>query len=193
MDLSLRDRRALVGGGASGIGGGVAGAWRAGRAGRADRPHAKFALRRGMRGSAGRPSLPTLPTAGPSVQSARRSPRSRPGPAPRQHPAATGAFISLGEAEWEQAIAGALQSTLRLIVRRCAMGKAGSRSIVLSSSVREPIGLTTSNVLRQARRAGQIADRRDRAGAHQQARAGRIATDRITWLDSQRAAAGDAG
>ena len=56
------------------------------------------------------------------------------------------------EADWETAIAGTLQSTLRLL--RAALphlreGQDPSILIVLSSSVREPIpALTTSNVLR---------------------------------------------
>lgn len=63
-----------------------------------------------------------------------------------------GTFATIDDATWERAIAGTLQSTIRLI--RAALphlreGRDPAIVIVLSSSVREPIpGLITSNVLR---------------------------------------------
>ena len=63
-----------------------------------------------------------------------------------------GTFDTISEADWEQAIAGTLQSTLRLIraaLPHLRQSEVPSILIVLSSSVREPIpALTTSNVLR---------------------------------------------
>jgi 3-oxoacyl-[acyl-carrier protein] reductase len=63
-----------------------------------------------------------------------------------------GTFEALGEDEWERAIAGTLQSTLRLIRAALPHLREGTDPAIvinLSSSVREPLpGLTTSNVLR---------------------------------------------
>ena len=105
-----------------------------------------------------------------------------------------GTFDTLSEADWETAIAGTLQSTLRLL--RAALphlreGQDPSILIVLSSSVREPIpALTTSNVLRPGLAGlvktltAEIAPVRINGLAP-----GRIATDRIAWLDGKRAEA----
>ena len=103
-----------------------------------------------------------------------------------------GTFESLGEADWEAAIAGTLQSTLRLIRAALPHLRAGvdpSILIVLSSSVREPIpGLTTSNVLRPGLAGlvktltAELAPIRINGLAP-----GRIATDRIRFLDGKRA------
>ena len=119
MDLGLTGRRALVGGGGSGIGGGIAAALAGegarvalvGPDARADRGRGRAPGRRGRgrrprRRRTGRPGaveeavaalggldLVVVNTGGP------------PG----------GTFDTLGEAEWEAAIAGTLQSTLRLI------------------------------------------------------------------------------
>lgn len=63
-----------------------------------------------------------------------------------------GTFATLDEAAWERAIAGTLQSTIRLIreaLPHLREGRDPAIAIVLSSSVREPIpALVTSNVLR---------------------------------------------
>jgi 3-oxoacyl-[acyl-carrier protein] reductase len=63
-----------------------------------------------------------------------------------------GTFATVDEAAWDRAIAGTLQSTIRLIreaLPHLRDGRDGSIVIVLSSSVREPIpALITSNVLR---------------------------------------------
>jgi 3-oxoacyl-[acyl-carrier protein] reductase len=63
-----------------------------------------------------------------------------------------GTFEALDDAAWERAIAGTLQSTIRLIreaLPHLREGRDPAIVIVLSSSVREPIpALVTSNVLR---------------------------------------------
>ena len=195
MDLGLDGRRALVGGGGSGIGGGIATAL-AGEGARvaligrtrerieaeADRLGgvaviADLSAPDGPRGAVddavaalGGLDLLVVNTGGP------------PG----------GTFESLGEADWEAAIAGTLQSTLRLIRAALPHLRAGvdpSILIVLSSSVREPIpGLTTSNVLRPGLAGlvktltAELAPIRINGLAP-----GRIATDRIRFLDGKRA------
>ena len=197
MDLGLEGRRALVGGGASGIGGGIATALagegaRVALVGRtAARVEAEAAKLDALAvvadlatpdgpagaveaavGALGGLDLLVVNTGGP------------PG----------GTFDTLSEADWEQAIAGTLQSMLRLI--RAALphlreGVDPSILIVLSSSVREPIpALTTSNVLRPGLAGlvksltAEIAPVRINGLAP-----GRIATDRIATLDSKRAEA----
>jgi 3-oxoacyl-[acyl-carrier protein] reductase len=103
-----------------------------------------------------------------------------------------GTFESLGEAEWDRAIAGTLQSSLRIIRAALPALRAGTDSAIvvnLSSSVRQPIpGLTTSNVLRPGL-AGliknlsfEIAPVRINGVAP-----GRFATERVRQLDSARA------
>ena len=195
MDLGLDGRRALVGGGGSGIGGGIATSL-AGEGARValigrtrERIEAEAARLGGVavvadlsapdgpRGAVddavaalGGLDLLVVNTGGP------------PG----------GTFESLGEADWEAAIAGTLQSTLRLIRAALPHLRAGvdpSILIVLSSSVREPIpGLTTSNVLRPGLAGlvktltAELAPIRINGLAP-----GRIATDRIRFLDGKRA------
>ncbi len=105
-----------------------------------------------------------------------------------------GTFETLGEAEWEAAIAGTLQSTLRLIrasLPHLRTGVDPAILVVLSSSVREPIpALTTSNVLRPGLAGlvktltAEIAPIRINGLAP-----GRIATDRVAYLDGKRAEA----
>jgi 3-oxoacyl-[acyl-carrier protein] reductase len=197
MDLGLGGHRALVGGGGSGIGGGIAsvladeGAQMALIGRTRERIEAEAARLRGT------PVVADLATPdGPSIAVADAvaalggldllvvNTGGPPG----------GVFDQLGEVEWEQAIAGTLQSTLRLI--RAALphlhaGRDPAILIVLSSSVREPIpALTTSNVLRPGL-AGlikslceEIAPIRINGLAP-----GRISTDRIRFLDGKRAEA----
>ena len=105
-----------------------------------------------------------------------------------------GTFETISEADWDNAIAGVLQSTLRLI--RAALphlreSDAPAILIVLSSSVREPIpALITSNVLRPGlvglikSLQTEIAPVRINGLAP-----GRVATDRIAYLDGRRAEA----
>lgn len=197
MDLGLTGRRALVGGGGSGIGGGIATAL-AGEGARValigrtqERIEAQAALLGGV------PVAADLAT--------------RDGPAAAVDAAIAafggldllvvntggppgGTFDTLDEAAWETAITGTLQSVLRLI--RAALphlreGRDPSILIVLSSSVREPIpALTTSNVLRPGLAGlvktltAEIAPIRINGLAP-----GRIATDRIAFLDGKRAEA----
>jgi len=106
-----------------------------------------------------------------------------------------GSFSDVTEADWGAAIAGTLQSTLRLL--RAALpflleSAAPSVLVILSSSVREPIpGLVTSNVLRPALVGlmksilPEVAPIRVNGIVP-----GRVATDRIASLDAKRAAAG---
>ncbi len=105
-----------------------------------------------------------------------------------------GTFESLGEAEWTKAIDGTLHSTLRLIRSALPHLREGTDPAVvinLSSSVRQPLpGLTTSNVLRPGL-AGliknlsfEIAPIRVNGVA-----AGRFSTDRVRQLDATRAEA----
>jgi 3-oxoacyl-[acyl-carrier protein] reductase len=197
MDLGLRDRRALVGGGGSGIGGGIATALagegaRVALIGRTSERITAEAAKLG-----GVPVVADLAVPdGPSAAVAAAidalggldllvvNSGGPPG----------GTFDTLDESAWETAIAGTLQSTLRLI--RAALphlreGRDPSILIVLSSSVREPIpALTTSNVLRPGLAGliksltAEIAPVRINGVAP-----GRIATDRIAFLDGNRAKA----
>jgi 3-oxoacyl-[acyl-carrier protein] reductase len=195
MDLGLAGRRALVGGGGSGIGNGIATALAAEGArvaliGRtADRLTdaasaldgipivADLATPDGPAGAVdaavaglGGLDLLVVNTGGP------------PG----------GTFDTLDEDAWTVAIDGTLRSVLRLLRAALPHLRAGTDPavlIVLSSSVREPIpALTTSNVLRPGL-AGlvkslqvEIAPIRINGLAP-----GRIATDRIATLDARRA------
>jgi 3-oxoacyl-[acyl-carrier protein] reductase len=197
MDLGLAGRRALVGGGGSGIGGGIATVLAAegarvaliGRTGERVESEAK---RLG-----GMPVVADLATSG--------------GPAAAVAAAVLalggldllvintggppgGTFDAVSEADWEVAIAGTLQAPLRLL--RAALphlraGRDPAVLVVLSSSVREPIpALITSNVLRPGL-AGlikalvtELAPIRINGLAP-----GRISTDRIAFLDGKRAEA----
>ena len=195
MDLGLVGRRALVGGGGSGIGGGIATVLAAEGArvaliGRTEDRVRDAAERLGgvavvadlatpdgsatavdqAVGALGGLDLLVVNTGGP------------PG----------GTFDVLDEAAWQVAIDGTLQAVLRLIRAALPHLRAGSDPsilIVLSSSVREPIpGLTTSNVLRPGL-AGLIKTLQvELAPVRINGLApGRIATDRIAWLDARRA------
>jgi 3-oxoacyl-[acyl-carrier protein] reductase len=197
MDLGLHGHRALVGGGGSGLGGGIATVLAA--------EGARVALigRSGDRVTGEAERLGGVPVVADLA--------SPDGPAAAVEAAVAalggldllvvnsggppgGTFETLGEAEWEQAIAGTLQSALRLI--RAALphlraGRDPSILVVLSSSVREPIpALTTSNVLRPGLAGlvksltAEIAPIRINGVAP-----GRIATERIAWLDGKRAEA----
>ena len=195
MDLGLKDRRALVGGGGSGIGGGIATAL-AGEG-------ARVAL---IGRTADRVSEAAAALGGIPVVADLATPD---GPAAAVEAAVAGlggldllvvntggppggTFDTLDEAAWDVAIDGTLRSVLRLLRAALPHLRAGtdpSVLIVLSSSVREPLpALTTSNVLRPGL-AGlvkslqvEIAPVRINGLAP-----GRIATDRIAYLDSRRA------
>ena len=104
-----------------------------------------------------------------------------------------GSFAALDEAAWERAIAGTLQSTIRLIreaLPHLREGRDPAIVVILSSSVREPIpGLVTSNVLRPGlvglikSLVGEIAPIRINGVAP-----GRFDTARVRSLDETRAA-----
>jgi 3-oxoacyl-[acyl-carrier protein] reductase len=197
MDLGLEGHRALVGGGGSGIGGGIATVLAA--------EGARVALigRTRERVDAEASRLGGVPVVADLA--------TPDGPAAAVEAAVAalggldllvvntggppgGTFETVGEAEWAQAIAGTLQAPLRLIRAALPHLRAGREPailIVLSSSVREPIpALITSNVIRPGL-AGlikslttELAPIRINGLAP-----GRISTDRITWLDGKRAEA----
>ena len=195
MDLGLLDRRALVGGGGSGIGGGIATAL-AGEGARValiGRTRERIETEAGRLGGAGIVADLATPD-GPADAVAQAvaalggldllvvNTGGPPG----------GTFDRLSEADWETAIDGTLQAVLRLLRAALPHLRAGldpSVLVVLSSSVREPIpGLTTSNVLRPGLAGlvktltAEIAPVRINGLAP-----GRIATDRIAFLDGVRA------
>jgi len=197
MDLGLEGRRALVGGGGSGIGNGIAtvlageGA-RVALIGRTLERIDAEAERLGGVGVVADLAVPDGPAS--AVGAAVNALGGLDLLVVNTGGPPNGGFDALGDAEWEQAIAGTLQSTLRLI--RAALphlrdGREPAILIVLSSSVRQPIAaLTTSNVLRPGLAglvkslASEIAPVRINGVAP-----GKIATDRIRFLDGRRAEA----
>jgi 3-oxoacyl-[acyl-carrier protein] reductase len=195
MDLGLAGRRALVGGGASGMGKGIAAVL-------ADEA-ARVAL---IGRTAGRVEAEAQRLGGVPVVVDLATPQ---GPATAVATAVealggldllvactggppSGTLDTLDEAAWDSAIDGTLRSVLRLL--RAALpalreGVDPAILIVLSSSVREPIpGLTTSNVLRPGLAGlvksltAEIAPIRINGLAP-----GRITTDRVAHLDDMRA------
>ncbi len=194
MDLELKGKRALVGGGSSGIGAGIS----------------RVIAAEGARVAIVGRTWERLQAAAIDIDAATVvADLSTPdGPASAVESAVdqlggldllvvnsggppAGTFEALGEDEWARAIAGTLQSTLRLIRSALPHLREGSDPAIvinLSSSVREPIpGLTTSNVLRPGL-AGliknlsfEIAPIRINGVAP-----GRFATDRVRQLDAAR-------
>jgi 3-oxoacyl-[acyl-carrier protein] reductase len=197
MDLGLRGRRVLVGGGGAGIGAGIADALVAegARVALMGRTRDRVDARAGQLG--GVPIVVDLAEHdGPATAVSGAVAGlggldmlvvNTGGPPP-------GTFDEVDEAAWERAIAGTLQSTLRLI--RSALphlreSDAGAILIVLSSSVRMPVdALVTSNVLRPGivglikTLCEEIAPVRINGLAP-----GRIDTDRVRDLDQRRARA----
>lgn len=195
MDLGLEGRRALVGGGGSGIGGGIAAALagdgaRVALIGRSrDRIESEAARLNGS------PVVADLATPGGPADAVAQAVAALGGldllVANTGGPPG-GTFDTLTDADWEAAIAGTMQSVLRLV--RAALphlreGDDPAILVVLSSSVREPIpALTLSNVLRPGLAGlvktltAEIAPIRINGLAP-----GRIATDRIASLDARRA------
>jgi len=197
MDLGLEGRRALVGGGGSGIGGGIATVLAA--------EGARVAL---IGRTAERVTDAAAALGGIPVVADLATPD---GPAAAVDAAVAGlggldllvvntggppggTFDTLDDEAWAVAIDGTLRSVLRLLRAALPHLRAGtdpSVLIVLSSSVREPIpALTASNVLRPGL-AGlvkslqvEIAPARINGLAP-----GRIDTDRIAYLDGRRAEA----
>ena len=197
MDLGLDGRRALVGGGGSGIGGGIAMALAAEGArvaliGRtADRVAEAAAALGGVPVVA---DLATPDGPGAAVDAAVDGLGGLDLLVVNTGGPPGGTFDTLDEEAWNVAIDGTLRSVLRLLRAALPHLRAGTDPavlIVLSSSVREPIPeLTTSNVLRPGL-AGlvkslqvEIATVRVNGLAP-----GRIATDRIALLDARRAEA----
>jgi len=195
MDLGLQGRRALVGGGGSGIGGGIAAALAAEGArvaliGRTADRVTEAASRLG-----GVPVVADLATpdgAAAAVGDAVRAMGGLDLLVVNTGGPPGGTFDTLDEASWDTAIDGTLRSVLRLVgaaLPHLRDGDDPAILVVLSSSVREPIpGLTTSNVLRPGL-AGliktlqvELAPVRINGVAP-----GRIATDRIALLDGKRA------
>ena len=197
MDLGLNGRRALVGGGGSGIGNGIATALAA--------EGARVALigrtRERIEGEASRlggfgvvADLATPDGADAAVAAAIAAMGGLDLVVVNTGGPAAGTFDALSEADWDNAINGTLRSVIRLLRAALPALRAGqdpSILIVLSSSVREPIpALVTSNTLRPGL-AGlvkslqtEIAPVRINGLAP-----GRIATDRIAFLDGKRAEA----
>jgi 3-oxoacyl-[acyl-carrier protein] reductase len=197
VDLGLNGKRALVGGGGSGIGAGIAGAL------------ASEGARVLIVGRTAERLVGTAATIGASSAVADLSTPAGPGSAVDAAVDALGgldllvvnsggppggSFESLAEEEWLTAIEGTLQSSLRLIRAALPHLREGSDPAIvlnLSSSVREPIpGLTTSNVLRPGlvglikSLTAEIAPIRINGVAP-----GRFATDRMRTLDTARAQA----
>lgn len=197
MDLGLSGRRALVGGGAAGIGNGIAAAIAAEGArvaliGRTAERVAAEATRLDGFGVVADLATPDGPATAVSTAVEAMGGLDLLVACTGGPPGGT--FNALDEAAWETAINGTLQSVLRLV--RAALphlreGADPAILIVLSSSVREPIAnLTTSNVLRPGLAGlvktltAEIAPIRINGLAP-----GRIATDRIAYLDGVRAQA----
>jgi 3-oxoacyl-[acyl-carrier protein] reductase len=195
--LGLSDKRALVGGGASGIGAGIAGVLAAegvrlmlvGRtAEKLDARAAELGARRVVA------DLATVEGPASAVVAAVAELGGLDLLVVNAGGPPAGTFESLGEEEWQLAIDGTLQSTLRLIRAALPHLRAGADPAIvinLSSSVRQPIpGLTTSNVLRPGlagliKNLGfEIAPIRINGVAP-----GRFDTDRVRQLDSTRAQA----
>jgi len=195
MDLKLADRRFLVGGASRGLGAAVArslaaeGARVAGVSRTADaddsRPAVSVAIAADLSdrdgpGNAVRAAVDALGGLDGLVVNSGGPPG--------------GTFAAVDEAAWERAIAGTLQSTVRLIreaLPHLRDGRDPSIVIILSSSVREPVpALITSNVLRPGLAGliktlvGEIAPIRINGVAP-----GRFDTDRVRSLDAARATA----
>ena len=197
MDLGLAGRRALVGGGGSGIGSGIAtvlaeeGA-RVALIGRTRQRIETEAVRLG--GVAVVADLATVDGPASAVAAAVAALGGLDLLVINTGGPPGGTFDTITEADWEQAIAGTLQAPLRLLRAALPHLRAGHDPailMVLSSSVREPIpALITSNVLRPGLAGliksltGELAPIRINGLAP-----GRIATDRIAFLDGKRAEA----
>jgi 3-oxoacyl-[acyl-carrier protein] reductase len=195
MDLGLQGRRALVGGGGSGIGGGIASVLadegaRVALIGRTRERIESAAARMG-----GVPVIADLGTPDGPASAVDQAIAALGGLdllVVNTGGPPSGTFDTLTPEDWEVAIDGTLKSVLRLL--RAALphlreGRDPSVLVVLSSSVREPLpSLTTSNVLRPGLAGliksltAEIAPVRINGVAP-----GRIATDRIRYLDERRA------
>ena len=191
MDLGLTNRRFLVGGASSGLGAAVTGVLVA------EGARVAGASRSGRTGGRGvvplaidlsEPDGPKL-----AVQGAVRELGGLDGLVVNTGGPPGGTFETLDETAWERAIAGTLQSTIRLIreaLPHLREGHDPAIAVILSSSVREPIpGLVTSNVLRPGL-AGLIKSLVDEIAPIRinGVAPGRFDTARVRSLDETRAA-----
>lgn len=198
MDLGLSGARALVGGASGGLGAAVATALAAEgtRVAVAARSADKLrALAEGLGGLAVPTDLSTQDGPGTAVTAAVEAFGGLDLLVVNSGGPPMGRFEDLTEADWQAAIDGTLHSALRLLRAALPHLRASDRGailVILSSSVREPIAnLTTSNLIRPGldglikSMAAEIAPVRINGIAP-----GRVATDRITALDANRAATG---
>lgn len=190
MDLGLRDRRFLVGGASRGLGAAVAGSLVA------EGARVAGMSRSGSVATGVTPLAVDLGAADGPAQAVRDAVEQLgglDGLVVNTGGPPGGTFATIDDDTWERAIAGTLQSTLRLIreaLPHLRQGRDPAIVIVLSSSVREPIpGLITSNVLRPGLSGlikslvSEIAPIRINGVAP-----GRFDTDRVRSLDQARAA-----
>ncbi|MFL5757293.1 MAG: SDR family oxidoreductase [Chloroflexota bacterium] len=197
MDLGLAGRRALVGGGASGLGGGIATLLSSEGVRVAVVGRTRERVEAQANRLAGIPVIADVASAdGPStaVSTAVEALGGLDLLVVNSGGPPGGDFAALDETAWETAIAGTLQSALRIIRAALPHLRAGGDPailVVLSSSVREPIaGLTTSNTLRPGlvglikSLTAEIAPIRINGIAP-----GRFETDRVRSLDEARARA----
>ncbi len=197
MDLGLGGRRALVGGGGSGLGGGIAAALVAEGARAAIIGRTRERVEGEAAKLAGIPVVADLATPdGPAgaVQAAVDALGGLDLLVVNSGGPPGGTFETLSETDWETAIAGTLQSALRLIraaLPHLRQSEVPSILVILSSSVREPIpSLISSNVIRPGlvglikSLQTEIAPIRINGIAP-----GRVSTDRIAMLDGKRAEA----
>lgn len=197
MDLGLTGARALVGGGSGGLGGAVAAALRAEGAsvGIIGRPGERLTARAVALDAVAVPADLSTPD-GPAAAVAAAVDAfggldllvvNSGGPPP-------GRFEDLDEAAWTRAIDGTLWSAIRILKAALPHLREGNNPavlIILSSSVREPIqALTTSNLIRPGL-AGLIKSLVEEIAPIRiiGLAPGRLSTDRITQLDTGRAAA----
>ena len=195
MDLGLSDRRFLVGGASRGLGAAVARALVAegARVAGASRTAASDPNAASSDTIAIAADLSSPDGASVAVQAAVRALGGLDGLVVNTGGPPGGTFATVDDALWERAIAGTLQSTIRLIreaLPHLRDGRDPAIVIVLSSSVREPIpALITSNVLRPGLAGlikslvGEIAPIRINGVAP-----GRFDTERVRTLDKSRAA-----
>jgi 3-oxoacyl-[acyl-carrier protein] reductase len=195
MDLGLRDRRALIGGGSGGLGGAIAEVLRdeGATVGLTARPSDRLdAAAARLHALAVPADLASADGPAAAVAAAVEAFGGLDLLVVNSGGPPLGRFEELDEAAWQAAIDGTLWSAVRLL--RAALphlreGRDPAVLVILSSSVREPIpGLTTSNLLRPGL-AGllkslveEIVPVRINGLAP-----GRFATDRITQLDAGRA------